>query len=84
MKENLTLSQKMIISLWNRAAVHGARLAQAGPLRPSDLNNNYWREAIFIYLLQYINKINFSYQKRFKKYLSFTVLHKKKSAMSHS
>ena len=37
---------------------------KAGPLRPSDLNNNYWCEAIFIYLLKYINKINFSYQKR--------------------
>ena len=39
---------------------------KAGPLRPSDLNNNYWSEAIFIYLLQYINKIESSYQKRAK------------------
>ena len=51
-------------------------------LRPSDLNNYYWCEAIFIDLLKYINKINFSYQKRFKKYLRFYI--KKKSAMFDS
>ena len=44
---------------------------RAGPLRSEeaiDLNNYYWCEAIFIHLLKYINKINFSYQKRFKKF----------------
>ena len=53
---------------------------RAGPLRSEeaiDLNNYYWCEAIFIHLLKYINKINFSYQKRLKIFS----LHKKKISL---
>ena len=62
--------QNDLFSWWLSSVTGGipTMMCRPGRLCPieaiSDLNNNYWREAIFIYLLKYINKINFSYQKR--------------------